>query len=193
MKAVKRRANPKTKAKQPAFMKAFKRRSILQTKAKQPALMKAVKEESVRKDRLKKPKTTTVTSDSDNSFKEDDEDDEVDDADQDADVDNKEEDDSDENPDKAKSMDDRDDGEDGKTDDEASEVDNDVYETVPWYRGGELVFFKQVARLIAIVDNHYPGLMFNRRQMNDTLQHAIHLSRTTNSTYSDVENRNYMD
>jgi hypothetical protein len=56
-----------------------------------------------------------------------------------------------------------------------------------------LVFIKQVARIIAIADNHYPVFMLNSKQMNDALQHAIYLSRTAKSTYSDVEDRNYME
>jgi hypothetical protein len=76
-----------------------------------------------------------------------------------------------------------DDGEDENTDEEASEVENEVYETVLWDRGGELVFVKKVARIIAIADNHYPGFMLNSKQINAALQHAIHVSQTAKSTY----------
>jgi hypothetical protein len=108
--------------KQPALMKAVKRRSSPQIKAQKPALTKAVKIRASpqTKAKKKKPKTTTVTSDSDSSFKEDGEDEEVDDAHQDADVDDEEEDDAYENADKDKSVGDPDDGETGNIDDEAS-------------------------------------------------------------------------
>jgi hypothetical protein len=86
-----------------------------------------------------------------------------------------------------------DDGEDENTDEEASEVENEVYETVLWDRGGELVFVKKVARIIAIADNHYPGFMHNIKQMNDALQLAIHFTRTTKNTYKDIEDINYME
>jgi hypothetical protein len=148
MKVVRRRASPQTNEKQPALMKAIKRRASPQTKAKK-----------------KKPKTTTVTSDSDSSFKEDVEDEELDDADQDADVDDEEKDDADENADKY-----------GNTNDEASDKDNEVYKNVLWDSGGEMVFVKQVARIIAIADNQYPGFMLNSKQMNDALQREINLS-----------------
>jgi hypothetical protein len=155
-------------------MKAVKRPASLKTKAKR-----------------KKPKTTKDTSEEDNSFKEYDEDEEVDDADEDADVDDEEEDDGDEND-----PDDGDDGEDEEednTDEEASEVDNEVYETVPWGKCGEFLFVNKVAIIIAIADNHYPGFMHNIKQMNDALQLAIHFTRTTKNTYKDIEDINYME
>jgi hypothetical protein len=92
-----------------------------------------------------------------------------------------------------------DDGVDGEdeegdnTDEDGSEVDNEVYETVLWDRGGEMVFIKKVARIIAIADNHYPGFMHNIKQMNDALQLAIHFTRSEKNTYKDMEDRNYME
>jgi hypothetical protein len=74
-----------------------------------------------------------------------------------------------------------------------SEVDNEVYETVPWERGGELVFVIKVVIIIAIADNHYPGFMHNIKQMNDARQQAIHFTRTAKNTYKDIEDRNYME
>jgi hypothetical protein len=76
---------------------------------------------------------------------------------------------------------------------EVSEVDNDVYETVLWDRGGEMVFIRKVARIIEIADNHYPGIMHNIKQINDDLQLAIHYTRTNKNTYKGIEDRNYME
>jgi hypothetical protein len=59
-----------------------------------------------------------------------------------------------------------------------SEVVNEVYETVPWGKGGELFFVNKVAIIIAIANNHYPGFIHNIKQMNDALQLAIHFNRT---------------
>jgi hypothetical protein len=153
---------------------------------KQPALIKAIKRpaSTKTKSQRKKPKTTEDTSEEDNSFKEDDEDEEVDEADEDADVDAEEEDDGDENADEDKKVYVPDDGVGGEdeegenTDQEVSEVENDVYETILWDRGGEMFFIRKVARIIASVDNHYPGFMYNIKQMNDALKLAINFTRT---------------
>jgi hypothetical protein len=164
--------------KKTALMKDVKRRSSLQTKVKR-----------------KKPKTTTDTSDSDDSFKEYDEGEDIDDGNQHADIDDEDEDDGDENADKDKNADEPDDGDDGEednTDEDASEVDNEVYETILWDRGGELFFVIKVARIIAIADNHYPGFMLNRKQMNDAPQHAMHVSRTAKSMSKDIEDIKYI-
>jgi hypothetical protein len=163
------------------------------THKKQPALMKAVKRPASlkTKDTRKTTKTTKYTSEEDKSFKEDANDEYVDDADEDADVDDEEEDDGDEN--------DPDDGEDEEdeegynTDEEASEVDNEEYETIPWGKGGELIFVRNVARIIAIADTHYPGFVHNIKQINDALQLTTHLTRTAKNTYKDIEDRNYME
>jgi hypothetical protein len=56
-----------------------------------------------------------------------------------------------------------------------------------------LVFGKQVARIIAIADNHYPGFMHNKKQMDNALQFAFHLSRTSKITYGGVKDMNYME
>jgi hypothetical protein len=118
----------------------------------------------------------------DSSFNGDDEDDDEDDADPHAYVDDEEKDDADDNANKY-----------GNTDDNASEKDNEGYKTVCWDSGGELIFVNQVSIIITTADNHYPGFMLNSKQINDALQHAIILSLTAKITYSDVEDRNYME
>jgi hypothetical protein len=120
----------------------------------------------------------------------------VDDADED---DDKEEDGADENAYEDKKVDAPDDVVDGEdeegdnTDEEGSEIDNYVYENILWDRGGEKLFIRKVARIIAIADNHYPVCINNIKQMNDALQLAIHLTRTAKNTYKDIEYRNYME
>jgi hypothetical protein len=120
----------------------------------------------------------------------------VDDADEDAFIEDEEWDGVDENVDEGKNVDAPDDAVDGEyeegdnTDEEGSQVDNDVYETALWDRGGEFVFKRKVAKIIAIADNHYPGFMHNIKEMNDALQLAIHFTRTAKNAYKEIEDRN---
>jgi hypothetical protein len=73
-------------------------------------------------------------------------------------------------------VDDPDDGEKGNTNDNRSENEYGVHGTLLWHNGGEMVFGKQVARIIAVADNHYPGFMHNEKQMDNALQLAVQLS-----------------
>jgi hypothetical protein len=42
--------------------------------------------------------------------------------------------------------------------------------------GGQIVFGKQVARIIAVTDNHYPGFMHNVQELENGFKLAISLS-----------------
>jgi hypothetical protein len=65
--------------------------------------------------------------------------------------------------------------------------------TLLWNKGGEMFFGKQIARIIAITDNHYPEFMCSKQDMQNGFKLAIHLSRTTKSTFHGVIDRNYME
>jgi hypothetical protein len=56
-----------------------------------------------------------------------------------------------------------------------------------------MFFGKQIARIIAITDNHYPGFMRNKQDMQNGFKLAIRLSRTAKSTFHGVIDRNYME
>jgi hypothetical protein len=56
-----------------------------------------------------------------------------------------------------------------------------------------MVFGKQVARIIAVADNHYPGFMHNKQDMDNGFKLAISLSRTAKSTFHGVIDNNYME
>jgi hypothetical protein len=165
-------------------------------KPKKPVLKKAVKRSASPKQKAKrtKPKKVEDTSDGDNSFIADDDDEEVDDAHEDVDDEDGEVDYAYEAVDEDEEVDD--------TDEEGSEVDLDlpddkvcteVYQTIDWDRAGELVFIRKVSKVIAIADNHYPGLMHNIKKINDALQLVIHYTRTVKNMYMDIEDKNYMD
>jgi hypothetical protein len=59
-------------------------------------------------------------------------------------------------------------------------------------QGGQIVFGKQVARIIAVADNHYPGFMHNVQELENGFKLAISLSRTAKSTFHGVKDNNYM-
>jgi hypothetical protein len=56
-----------------------------------------------------------------------------------------------------------------------------------------MFFGKQIARIIAITDNHYPGFMRNKQDMQNGFKLAIRLSRTAKRTFQGVIYRNYME
>jgi hypothetical protein len=56
-----------------------------------------------------------------------------------------------------------------------------------------MVFGKQVAILIVVADNHYPGFMHNKQDMENGFKLVIRLSRTAKSTFHGVIERNYME
>jgi hypothetical protein len=64
--------------------------------------------------------------------------------------------------------------------------------TLVWNKGGQIVFGKQVARIIAVADNHYPGFMHNVKELENGFKLAISLSRTAKSTFHGVKDNNYM-
>jgi hypothetical protein len=64
--------------------------------------------------------------------------------------------------------------------------------TLLWKKGGQMVFGKQVARIIAVADNHYPGFMHNKLELENGFKLAISLSRTAKSTFHRVKDNNYM-
>jgi hypothetical protein len=64
--------------------------------------------------------------------------------------------------------------------------------TLDWNKGGQIVFGKQVARIIAVADNHYPGFMHNVQELENGFKLAISLSRTAKSTFHGVKDNNYM-
>jgi hypothetical protein len=53
------------------------------------------------------------------------------------------------------------------------------------------VFGKQVARIIAVADNHYPGVMHSLQELENGFKLAISLSRTAKSTFHGVKDNNY--
>jgi hypothetical protein len=63
--------------------------------------------------------------------------------------------------------------------------------TLLWNKGGQSVFGKQVARIIAVADNHYPGVMHNLQELENGFKLAISLSRTAKSTFHGVKDNNY--
>jgi hypothetical protein len=60
-------------------------------------------------------------------------------------------------------------------------------------KGEKWFFGKQVARIIAVADNHYPGFMHNKQDMENGFKLAISLSRTAKSTFHGVKYNNYME
>jgi hypothetical protein len=56
-----------------------------------------------------------------------------------------------------------------------------------------MVFGKQVAIIIAVAYNHYPGFMHNKQDMENGFKLAISLSRTARSTFHGVTDKNYME
>jgi hypothetical protein len=56
-----------------------------------------------------------------------------------------------------------------------------------------MFFGKQIARIIAITDSHYPGFMRNEQDVQNGFKLAISLSQTSKSTFHGVIDRSYME
>jgi hypothetical protein len=64
--------------------------------------------------------------------------------------------------------------------------------TLLWNKGGQIVFGKQVARIIAVADNHYPRVMHNLQELENGFKPAISLSQTAKTTLHGEKDNNYM-